>query len=283
MKTAAWMPGGWITGACLAGALAAFPACSTKGFSEGYSAYKPAEMAVEALDSCSLSKPAVRAPAELMLSVEQTPYTASRIALARSGDVAEVDISQTAVKALDSEAAALANQVIPPLTDAFDVVIPVPDGYQPEPGQLVGRLRYESAPVHSSQLPVLSASDSFLALEYQFVQIAVQLRLIRDGKPLGDIRASGLAYRKASSDRLEPAIRESADLTATALCRAMRQLVVKLRRSDTFVTLGGPRLFPETVQAAPELVTDPAVAPAASSTPAPAKPAETEKPPTPKP
>jgi len=235
---------------CAAGLLG-LTACGTKGFSEGYAAYQPAEMTVEALDNCSLSKPAVRAPAELMLTVEQAPYTASRIALARAGDVAEVDISQAAVTMLDREAAVLANQVIPPLTDAFDVVIPVPESYQPEPGQLTARLRYEAAPVHRSQLPVLSAGDDFLTLQYQFVQVAVQLKLVRDGKPLGDLRAAGLAYRKAPDTRLEPAIRGSADLTSLALCRAMRQLVVKLRRSDTFTALGGPALNPVPATGAP--------------------------------
>lgn len=232
-----------LSGMLLPALLLVAGGCAAPGFSEGYASLLPADPSVEMLDRCSLSRPAVRVPAELMLFVEQDPYTASRIAMARAGGIPEVDISQAAVTALESEAARLASQTLTPLTDAFDIVVPVPEGYSAGPAEISGRLRFEAVPVPRRQLPVLTAYDDYLELHYRFVQMSVQLSLFRGGKPLGDIRTIGVVFNPENRP-LKTAIRDSGKSTSEALCLAMRQLVVKFRRSPLFATVGGQPLLP---------------------------------------
>ncbi len=218
--------------------------CAPKGLTEGYAEFAPAQLPVEELDACSLSRPAARIPAELYLVVDPAPYTASRIALARGGGVSELNIGQEAVKALDGEGFALANLAVAPLTDLFDVVIPVAADYAPEPGQLLGRLSFEAVPFGLRQLPVMSASDLPLVLQYRFVQITVRFRVEKDGKPVDDLSATGYSHSEAAPEDLRAAVKTSGRLNAAAMCGALRQLGVKFRRSDLYAHLGGPSLVP---------------------------------------
>jgi len=228
----------------LAALLLLVAGCAPKGLTEGYAEFIPAQLPVEKLDACSLSRPQVRIPAEFYLVVDPAPYTASRIALARGGGVSELNIGQEAVKALDTEGLALANLAVAPLTDLFDVVVPVTAGYAPEPDQLFGRLSFEAVPFGLRQLPVMSASDVPLALQYRFVQITVRLRVEKDGKPVDDFSATGYSYAEAAREDLRSAVKSSGRLNAEALCGALRQLGVKFRRSGLFGHLGGPLLGP---------------------------------------
>lgn len=213
--------------------------CGPAGFVEGYAAHRPPDLPVADIDRCGLSRPSLRAPAELMLHVETSPYTSSRLAIARAGGVREVDVPTAAVAALDAEAAALANQTIPPLTDLFDAVVPVPALYEPGPGQIFGKLRFEAAPFGQGQIPVVPTAGSYLELHYELVQITAKLRLQRDGKMVEELSAAGIAYQPRKGG-LEAAIRESGFLNSAALCHAMRQIGVRLRRSEGFRKLLNP-------------------------------------------